>query len=109
MPPDSEPQIEDATAGELQPDALAQPVRHLEVCVRCAGDLQVDALRRTALVELAGRVQEARPVAVGGGGPGGVADRAAQLQGGLVDQVRAYLLRIRGGDRKWHEYADLVD
>ena len=60
--------------GHLQPAERERPAGHVEVAGDGAGDLEEDADLRSALVELAGRVQEPRPPAEGHlpavGGPG---------------------------------------
>ena len=66
-----------------------RPVRHRQVGLRLAGDLQVDPGRRAALVVLPGRVQEARAPAEG--------DRPAGARGERVADRRP--ARRRGAGR----------
>ena len=74
-------------AGRLGVDELAEgvrPARDRDVGRMVRGQLEEPADRRAALVELAGRVQEARAVAGGRGAAGPVAEQRPDPGDGLV-------------------------
>src|SRR3954451_17688457 len=82
-------------AGRLRVDQLSErvrPARDREVVGMVGCELEEPAGRRTALVELARRMQEARPIAGGRRAPGPVAEEPADARDRLI------ALRRRGDE-----------
>ena len=80
-------QVARRLGGDQRPERVAG-VGDVDVALRIVDELQEAAGRRAALVQLSGRVQEARAVPERGGRAGGGADRVAQLGDRGVELVR---------------------